>query len=95
MKAEDKSSGFPVNIFPPLIKDIIRETNAAFNYPVPYIGASLLCALASAIGNTCCLKVKSGWIRRISTPMVRGVYSLPFANMNLEAVYTPFLPVAA
>ncbi len=31
--------------------------------------------------------------RRISTPMVRGVYSLPFANMNLEAVYTPFLPV--
>ena len=31
--------------------------------------------------------------RRISTPMIRGVYSLPFANMNLEAVYTPFLPV--
>lgn len=31
--------------------------------------------------------------RRISTPMIRGVYSLPFANMNIEAVYTPFLPV--
>ena len=31
--------------------------------------------------------------RRISTPMIRGVYSLPFANMNIEGVYTPFLPV--
>ena len=31
--------------------------------------------------------------RRISTPMIRAVYSLPFANMNLEGVYTPLLPV--
>ena len=31
--------------------------------------------------------------RRVSTPMVRAVYSLPFANMNLEGVYTPLLPV--
>ena len=31
--------------------------------------------------------------RRISTPMIRVVYSLPFANMNIEGVYTPLLPV--
>ncbi len=31
--------------------------------------------------------------RRISTPMVRGVVSLPFANLNIEGVYTPLLPV--
>ena len=31
--------------------------------------------------------------RRISTPMLRGVISLPFANMNIEGVYTPLLPV--
>ncbi len=31
--------------------------------------------------------------RRISTPMIRGVISLPFANMNLEGIYTPLLPV--
>ena len=31
--------------------------------------------------------------RRISTPMVRGIVSLPFANLNIEGVYTPFLPV--
>ena len=31
--------------------------------------------------------------RRISTPMIRGVYSLPVGNINIEGVYTPFLPV--
>ena len=31
--------------------------------------------------------------RRISTPMIRAVYSLPFANMNIEGIYTPLLPV--
>ncbi len=31
--------------------------------------------------------------RRISTPMVRGIVSLPVANLNIEGVYTPFLPV--
>ena len=31
--------------------------------------------------------------RRISTPMIRAVYSLPVANINIEGVYTPFLPV--
>ena len=31
--------------------------------------------------------------RRVSTPMIHAVYSLPFANMNLEGVYTPFLPL--
>ncbi len=31
--------------------------------------------------------------RRISTPMLRGVYSLPSGALNVEAVYTPFLPV--
>ena len=30
--------------------------------------------------------------RRISTPMLRGIVSLPTANLNIEAVYTPFLP---
>ena len=31
--------------------------------------------------------------RRISTPMIRGIYSFPIANLQLEAVYTPLLPV--
>ena len=31
--------------------------------------------------------------RRVSTPMIRGIISLPVANLNLEGVYTPLLPV--
>ena len=32
--------------------------------------------------------------RRIATPMVRASYAFPFSsNLNVEAVYTPFLPV--
>ena len=30
--------------------------------------------------------------RRISTPMIRGIISLPVANLNFEGVYTPLLP---
>jgi len=30
--------------------------------------------------------------RRISTPMLRGVYNFGVGNLQLEAVYTPFLP---
>ena len=35
MKADLK---FPVNIFPPLLKRIISETNSAYSFPVSYIG---------------------------------------------------------
>ena len=31
--------------------------------------------------------------RRVSTPMIRGIISLPVANCNIEGVYTPLLPV--
>ena len=30
--------------------------------------------------------------RRISTPMIRAAYSLPVANINMEAIYAPLLP---
>jgi len=31
--------------------------------------------------------------RRVSTPMLRAVVSAPLANLNIEGVYTPLLPV--
>ena len=30
--------------------------------------------------------------RRVSTPMIRGIVSLPVANLNIEGIYTPLLP---
>lgn len=64
MDTEKKYSGFPVCIFPPQLTNIITATNKAYNFPIPYIGAALLCATATAIGNTCTLKVNATWIER-------------------------------
>jgi len=47
-----ESNPFPVDVFPPLVQSIIKETNHALNYPVDFTGASILFAVSVAIGNT-------------------------------------------
>lgn len=64
MDAEKKYREFPLNILPPLLRNVITESHKALNFPVSYIGMSLLTAIATAIGNTCWLKVKNGWMER-------------------------------
>ncbi len=64
MDTEKKYREFPLNILPPLLRNIITESHKALNFPVSYIGMSLLTAIATAIGNTCWLKVKNGWMER-------------------------------
>lgn len=64
MDTEKKYREFPINILPPLLKNIITETHKALNFPVSYIGMSLLTAIATAIGDTCWLKVKTEWMER-------------------------------
>ena len=55
---------FPINILPPLLAKIARETNQAYNFPISYIAMSMLAAVATAIGDTCWLKVKTEWTER-------------------------------
>mgnify|MGYP003293183904 CR=1 FL=1 len=55
---------FPINVLPPLLRNIISETHKALNFPVAYIAMSLLTAIATAIGDTCWLKVKTEWLER-------------------------------
>ena len=64
MDTEKKYREFPINILPPLLKNIITETHKALNFPVSYISMSLLTAIATAIGDTCWLKVKTEWMER-------------------------------
>lgn len=64
MDTDSRQAQFPVSVFPPLLQKIINATNQAYNFPIPYIGVSLLCALATAIGNTCTLRVNTTWIER-------------------------------
>lgn len=64
MDTEKKYREFPINILPPLLRNIVYETHKALNFPIAYIAMSLLTAIATAIGDTCWLKVKTGWMER-------------------------------
>ena len=64
MDVENKYREFPINVLPPLLRNIISETHKALNFPFAYIAVSLLTAIATAIGDTCWLKVKTEWMER-------------------------------
>jgi hypothetical protein len=58
---ERKANRFPVEVFPLPIQQIIIATNENLNYPIDFIGASLLYAVSVAVGNTHCVEVKKGF----------------------------------
>jgi len=49
---EAESNPFPVDAFPEPIQEIIKTTNETLNFPIDFIGASILYAASVAIGNT-------------------------------------------
>ncbi len=60
--AEKQTNRFPVEVFPKQVQQIIAATNEDLNYPIDYIGASMLYAASVAVGNTYRIEVKSGWV---------------------------------
>lgn len=58
---EVKVKSFPVDAFPEVIQQIIIETNRCLNFPIDFIGASLLCTAGIAVGNTHKVQVKKTW----------------------------------
>lgn len=52
---------FPLDVFPNVIQEIIRSTNEALNFPIDFIGSSLLFAASVAIGNSTRVKFKNGF----------------------------------
>jgi len=54
-------NGFPIGVFPKPIQQVICATNDCLNFPVDFIGASLLYASSVAIGNTYSIKLKRGF----------------------------------
>jgi hypothetical protein len=57
-----KENAFPYDVFPSVIQDIVKATNETLNFPIDYIGASVLYAVSVAIGNTHKVQVKNSWI---------------------------------
>jgi len=52
---------FPVEIFPQPVQEIIKATNENLDFPIDFIGASLIYASSVAIGNTFKVEIKRGF----------------------------------
>ena len=83
---ENKIPPFPVEVFPPVVQQIIKTTNESLNYPTDFISASMLYAVSLACGNTHKVEVKKGWqenavlfITNVGKPNTNKSHPLAFA----------------
>jgi hypothetical protein len=58
---EEKQNPFPVEALPKAVQEIITATNESLNFPIDFIGASILYAVSVSIGNTHKVEIKKGW----------------------------------
>lgn len=61
-KKEEQTNRFPIEVFPQVVQQIITATNENLNFPIDFIGSSMLYAISVAIGNTHRVEVKKGWL---------------------------------
>ena len=59
---DNTSTPFPFEVFPLAIQEIIKSTNDALNFPIDFIGASMLYSVSVAVGLTHRAEVKNGWL---------------------------------
>lgn len=52
---------FPVDVLPLAVQQIVKETNKSLNFPIDFIGASLMHAAGVAIGNTHKIEATNTW----------------------------------
>ncbi len=55
---------FPLHRFPEPIRTLLEEAHSKQGFPLDFIGASILTAIAAAIGNQAVIEVKEGWQER-------------------------------
>jgi hypothetical protein len=58
---QDEINIFPIEVFPKAVQQIIIDTNQNLNFPLDFIGASMLFAASVAIGNTFRIEIKTGF----------------------------------
>jgi hypothetical protein len=58
------NSGFPIEVFPEEIQEIIQKAHNELGYPVDYLSCSILFAASVAIGKSLKVEVKPGWSER-------------------------------
>ena len=55
------SNLFPISVYPKIIQEVAYEAYNKFKFPLDYLGAGILAAISSAIGNSLKVEVKNGW----------------------------------
>ena len=78
--AKMPDTDFPISIFPAKIQNIINETHDCQGYPIDYIAASILTAIAVGIGNTHWVQIKRGWLE--SPILYMALVGRPGANKS-------------
>jgi len=61
---------FPLEVFPEVLQGMMREGDERLNYGIAFTGCSMLFAAASAIGNSCVVKMNSDWLEGVTLWMV-------------------------
>ena len=91
MGAELSGGEFPISVFPHKIQRIITELHASQGYPIDYIAAAMLSALAVSIGNSHLAQVKRGWVE--SPILYMALIGRPGANKShpLSFAFHPFI----
>lgn len=91
MGAELSGGEFPISVFPHKIQRIITELHASQGYPIDYIAAAMLSALAVSIGNSHLAQVKRGWVE--SPILYMALIGRPGANKShpLSFAFRPFI----
>jgi hypothetical protein len=52
---------FPLQVFPEIIQEIVKNAKTSLNYPEAFTASSMLFATSVAVGNTCRVKIKNGF----------------------------------
>jgi len=53
---------FPVDVYPPALAELVIATSKALPCPVDFVAVPMLSVLGTAIGRSCRVQVKEGWI---------------------------------
>lgn len=59
---KSQKNPFPIEVFPEKVQGIITELKNTMTYPVDYTAAGMMYAVSVAIGLSCKVKFKEGWV---------------------------------
>lgn len=68
-RLSESENKFPVEVFPVEIQNIIHQTNECLKFPIDFIGASMLFAGSTVVGNSYKAQVMPGWVEGVTVYM--------------------------